>query len=212
MKFKNKLILPFVENGLVLGVPLHYKKGERVYFLAGPIKGGNDWQSRAIKILWKKDPDAYIVCPCRYKTDHELFNNSLLNEKTRPLINVYKPFKDQTTWERYYMMEASYYGSIIFWLPREDKNNPRPKEKGPYARDTYGELGRWSIKSSRPDIFSYKSSEPRVNLVIGAEKKFHGLSVIQKNVHEDHGKQFQIYPTLRSTVLEAVELGKKTNP
>src|SRR6266403_4758892 len=145
-----KLLLPKRrgEDNAVLGVRFDPSStpGERVYFLAGPIRGADDWQAKAIKLLHEKDPNCYIACPRRYDETHELYQFSL----DPPLDGVRTTaFFSQTMWERNYLEMAAERGAIIFWLPEESKTNPRKKEDGPYARDTYGELGRWSVISAR---------------------------------------------------------------
>jgi hypothetical protein len=206
-----KLILP--NNGVSLD---RLQSGERVYFLAGPIRGGDDWQANAIQMLYEKDPFCYIACPCRYGPEHPLFQYSLPateSPSSMPEQVEYEyTFDSQTYWERFYLEEASQRGSVIFWLPCESKENPRKKEDGPYARDTYGELGRWSLRSANPDEFSVEKNNKRVNVVVGAEEEFPGLSIIQKNFDGDHEKRFIIYQTLEQTIIEAVKLGKQYNP
>lgn len=203
---KIKLILP--KNSIVLDL----QKTERLYFLAGPISGADDWQAKAIKMLHSKDPGCYIVCPSRYDESHELMKYSMIPTES---MEGELSFPNQTMWERHYLELASWYGSIIFWLPCEDSANPRAKEDGPYARDTYGELGRWSIRSGRKiiplDYFLHTPLEWRVNLTVGAEKNFHGLSVIQKNLDGDHRQPFQIYSSLEDTISAAVKLAKVKN-
>lgn len=218
MNTEIKLILPNTKMGVVLDL----KQGERLYFLAGPIRGAGDWQAKAIKLLHEKDPFCYIVCPSRYDINHELFKYRIKptelpreTDDERELPEYALPFENQTMWERYYLEKASYFGSIIFWLPCEDNSNPRKKEDGPYAQDSYGELGRWSIKSSKPEEFCSEKGKfvtKRVNLTVGAEKDFLGLKTIQKNFNADHGEEFTIYPTLQETIVEAVRKGKKSNP
>lgn len=211
---RKNLILP--KNGVVLNL----KKGERLYFLAGPIRGGGDWQAKAIKLLTEKDPDCYIVCPCRYDSGHELFKFSLLPDTESSggdgEVSNSIEFPNQTLWERYYLEQASYYGSIIFWLPCENKENPRKKGGGPYARDTYGEIGRWSLKSSKPYQFSLNNYSPRVNVVFGAEKDFPGLGVIKKNLEADYSgtpiAQSVVYSSIGETISEAIKLAKTFNP
>ncbi len=200
---RTALILP--KNGVVLDL----KQGERLYFLAGPIRGAADWQAKAIQRLTELDPHCYIACPCRYDYKHELFQFHIPATKLpsetddeREPVEYALEFENQTMWERHYLEQAAQYGSVIFWLPCEDKENPRKKEDGPYARDTYGELGSWRIISSRSEV----------NLTIGAEKDFPGITVIQKNFDADHNKKFLIYSTLEETLKAAVTLGKKTNP
>ncbi len=184
------------------------KNEERLYFLAGPIRGAKDWHAEAIRIISKKDPGAYIVCPSRYNVNHELYKFSF--EYTQSV----EDFPNQTLWERHFLAQASYYGCVVFWLPEEDKNNPRKKEKGPYAQDTYGELGRWSLISAHqlyPINFRYDN---HINLVIGAEAGFPGLSVIEKNYAADHNLEYpySLVDSLENTVARAVKLAKKTRP
>lgn len=214
---RKNLILP--KNGVVLNLK---RGGERLYFLAGPIRGAGDWQAKAIKMLTEKDPSCIIACPCRYTKDHELFNLSLPetyyteSDDEREIPTLLLKFPNQTLWERYYLERASYHGCIIFWLPCEDKENPRKNEDGPYARDTYGEIGRWGIKSSNPYQFSFESHLPRVNVVIGAEENFPGLSVIKKNLEEDHSKTpffpITILSSFEENISEAIRLAKIFNP
>jgi len=195
---KIRLILP--NNGVILDL----QKGEHLYFLGGPIRGANDWQAKAIKMLSKKDPGCYIVCPCRYNDTHKLYRYHLPATKAKNSTDNVLEFPNQTMWERYYLAMAAHFGSIVFWIPCEDKNNPRKKEDGPYARDTYGELGRWSVRNALQ--MNPQSEYMSVNLVVGVKKKFPGLSVIQKNFDADHGKIFPIYPSLEETINQAIQL------
>jgi hypothetical protein len=188
-------------KGLIL--PMTYKKfdpslGRRIYFIAGPIRGGGNWQSTAIHHLFRLDPDCYIVCPCRYEADHPLVE--LATEYNVGMKASEIQFGSQTMWERHYLQLASKHGAIIFWLGLEDKNNPRPKEDGPYGRDTYGELGRWSVRSA----------EEKARVFVGAHSMFNGLSVIKKNLDADHGKDFPVYSSLEETIKESVQSAKNS--
>ncbi len=197
------------------GVVLDLQKNEHLYFLAGPIRGAGDWQAKAIKILTEKDPACYIACPCRYIEQlHELAGYSLpatelprSTDDERELPEYVLEFPNQTLWERHYLAMAAHFGSIIFWLPLEDANNPRKKEDGPYARDTYGELGRWSIRNSYQ--INPLGKDKNVKMIVGAEENFPGLSVIKKNLDDDHGKNFPIYTTLEETIDHAIALAHK---
>ena len=164
-----------------------------LFFLAGPIKGGGDWQEKAISIIERMAPEAYVACPCRYETNHKLFRYALPGEAEHP-------FSSQTLWERYYMELASRNrkGCIIFWLPEESATHPRPPETGPYARDTYGELGEWRAR--------LRLESPCPKVVIGAEAGFPGLSVIVKNFWAMVGEGLAIYPTLETTITVAISL------
>lgn len=188
-----------------------------LYFLAGPIQGGDDWQATAAKLLGELDPDCYVVCPCRYNNNHELFqyrisdtDSEYMAADENDLFPQTAPFPNQTLWERFYMELASYYGCIIFWLPKESVLHPR--KEGPYAQDTYGEISRWSIKSANVEMFSvrepfYSIHPPHANVVIGAEKGFFGLETIKTNLTADHLREFPVYTSLEETVKAGVRLG-----
>ncbi len=98
---KINLILP--KNFFL--IPSLYEKKQRLYFLAGPIRGAVDWQKEAIKMLSEKDPGCYIACPCRYSEDHELYKYSLPDnskdyvfpEGDMNAVDLV-PFPNQTMW------------------------------------------------------------------------------------------------------------------
>jgi len=206
---KINLILPKV------GVEIDFNlEGNRLYFLGGPISGGGDWQAIAIDIISKLDPGCYIACPRNYSTEHWLFKSSvqLVCENLKNVLE----FPNQTLWERYYLPRASYYGAIIMWLPCEDEIKPRIIN-GPYAQDTYGELGSWRVKSANPHVFSFERGKMRrhfhrVNLVVGAESNFPGLKTIQKNFDDEFGRPYHIQSTLKDTIEKAIALAKKNIP
>ncbi len=190
-------------------IKMSLKKNQHLYFLAGPIRGAEDWQKEAIRMLASKDRDCYIICPCRYTKQHELYHfaASLL---TANQIVVSK-FRSQTLWERYYLMLASYYGAIIFWLPQENKIAPRRIEDGPYARDTMSEIGRWSIRSAyQLGLTINNKIQKRVNIVVGIEKDFLGFKTIKRNLDEDHKKDFSTSSSLKKTIDQAISLAKNT--
>lgn len=204
---KINLILP------KMGFEIDFNEGNRLYFLSGPISGGGEWQTMAIKMISELDPGCYVACPHGYDTSHWIFKTHV-HFAVENKDNVIE-FPNQTLWERYHLERASYYGSIIFWLPCENENNPR--KNGPYAQDTYGELGSWRVKASNPHVFSFERGKMRrhfhrVNLVIGAESGFPGLKTIQKNFDAEFGRPYLIHSTLKETVENAVALAKKNIP
>ncbi|GEM_PF-447768 len=209
-KIKNiNLILPknFVNPNL--------KKNRHLYFLSGPIRGAGDWQKNAVKMLADEDRDCYIVCPCRYSKRHELYNFSLSSKYKKPFGGsgvAAKKFSSQTLWERYYLELASYYGSIIFWLPLECKDNPRRKNDGPYARETLGEIGRWSVRSAyKLGLGANNKNKEKVNMIIGIQRGFSGRKTIKRNLDADHGKNYPIYASLKETINKAISLAKKSS-
>ncbi len=185
-----QLILPkqFIEDG---------SASYPTFFLAGPIKGGGDWQHAACLELLEEvqDADFQVVVPCRWKPEHPLYQHRCDGlDETR--------FSRQTTWERQCLEIAAksvFGGCVIFWLPCESPNSPRT-DGHPYARDSYGELGEWRGRMMH---------EPDLRVVVGAEKDFPGLDVIHHNFERALNREFPIYETLEETIARAVELSAR---
>lgn len=114
---KGKLILP-PEYPDIMG-PL--------VFLAGPILGAEDWQSKAIKILKAIRPDLRIASP-RKKYVHTEFDH-----------------KRQVDWETHHLWRASINGAIMFWLAKEFEHNCQRA----YAQTSRFELGEWKAEHKR---------------------------------------------------------------
>lgn len=158
-----------------------------LYFLAGPIRGGGDWQATAFQLLQKHDPGCAIACPSRWDHTHPLFKNAVAGKANA--------FDRQLAWERYYLELAGIHhprGCILFWLPLESETRPHPGPE-PYAMDTRGELGEWRMR--------IKHEGARV--VIGGERGFHGLSQIERNFSHIAGTSFVLYNDLESTIQAA---------
>jgi len=182
-----KLILPkmFVDNASII---------HPLFFLAGPVLGGGNWQEKCCLEIAKRIPEFFAVIPCRWSPADKLFCHRVREAERNTLVR-------QTDWERHYLAMANslsidHQGCIIFWLPVESKDHPRIDGQ-PYARDTYGELGRWGREAA------FK----KTRIVVGAEADFPGLSQIRRNLELDfkNGVEFQIYPTLEKTVEQAVQ-------
>jgi hypothetical protein len=151
-------------------------------FLAGPIKGGGEWQESACHLIWERRPKTTIAVPRRWEPTHSLSRYSQGGDSTI--------FSRQTPWERHYLELASRRGCVLFWLPSESRLNPRGDGQ-PYARDTYGELGEWRGRLV---------ADPSLRVIVGAEPDFPGLDVIQRNFDCALRKPFTIHPTLEQTV------------
>lgn len=173
------LILPKETPVLDSNMPL--------YFLAGPVRGGGDWQREVFEMISKKDPKSYVVCPWRYGDADSI--------RAHEQKGATLEFESQTAWERHYLDIASKRGAILFWLPCESATSPRKKEDGPYAQETYGELGEWRAR---------KHFEPDVRLVVGAETNFPGLKAIKRNYEVMVGKDFVIHESLEAAVDAAI--------
>jgi hypothetical protein len=157
-----------------------------LFFLAGPVRGADDWRKDCVGKISNYTQDFYAALPCRYGEGH-------------PLLSFHRPttknhFGRQTLWERFYLESASKHGCIIFWLPCESKTNPR-SDGNPYARDTYGELAEWRGQ------LMYNQ---RIRVVIGAERGFPGLSQIKCNFDAAIRINYPIYSTLEGTVDAAI--------
>lgn len=129
-------------------IPEEYKD-RKVFFLAGPIRGGGAWQMQAAETLWKKFPGCIVVDPSRW--DAALKNASDDEEKKRISehmengigIKDEQKYESQAAWESDHMKMAAEKGILLFWMERESKENPRPKDEGVYAQDTRVETGIW---------------------------------------------------------------------
>ncbi len=182
-----------------------------VFFLAGPIKGAGDWQKNAINLLQKYTntisikKNIYVVCPADYYSTHELYPLKVkgIDEKKYTKKQV-KITSSRTSWERPHLEIASHLGCIVFWLAEEDKKNPRKKEDGPYARDTYGELGEWRARI----YYEQKYNKNKIKLVIGAHPNFNGLAQIKNNFNTMLHKNILISDSLEETIKRAVKYKK----
>ena len=167
-----------------------------LYFLAGPVLGGDDWQKDAIEMIARKHPGSQIVCPCRWEADHPLYQYRQIGILPEKYNDEHTHItSSQTLWERYYMRHASLRGCLLFWLPKESTTKPRPIDTGPYGRDSYGEQGEWRYRLSQ---------NPSLGVVLGGDSDFSGLRVIAKNWRDLNGSDFPIYQTLEETVDAAV--------
>ena len=162
-----------------------------LFFLAGPIRGGGDWQYQMSLTLRHEmeelSREFVIACPSRWKDDHPL---------APYFVKSPEGFEYQLNWERYYLGLAGSYnhpGCVIFWLPRESKEFPHPGPE-PYAMDTRGELGEWR----------WRMKTEKARVVIGAESEFFGLSQIQRNFDQALGGGFTIHRTMEETASAAI--------
>ncbi len=161
-----------------------------LFFLAGPIRGGGDWQRPMCVALAQRAHNPLIACPCRWPDDHPLAPSF-----TKGQLGV---FPHQLDWEAHYLQEAATadkQGCIVFWLPCESKTAPHPGPE-PYAMDTRGELGEWR----------WRMKTEGAKVVIGAEAEFPGLSQIQRNFSRALGRNFPIQPTLEATADAAIAI------
>lgn len=90
-------------------------------FLAGPIQGTGDWQSKAVEIIHGQNPEITIANPRRPRFD----------------INDPREYDNQVDWETLHLKQAvNENGVIMFWLARETEHD----HKRAYAQTTRAEL------------------------------------------------------------------------
>lgn len=183
-----RIILPKT----LVDIPTRTKaRPQPLFFLAGPIKGGGDWQATMCDTLEEFVPDCFVVVPCRWKEDHRLFEKRAFGHENS--------FDRQLPWERYYLDLAAHFGCIVFWLPCESRTNPRDDGR-PYADETRGELGEW-----RGRMIEDKD----LRVVIGAEPEFPGLDAIRRNFGLAIQTDFPIEESIGKTAFAAT---KKAQP
>lgn len=166
-----------------------------MFFLAGPILGGGDWQSTMSELLMKRFGSLIVVNPSRYDRSHPHYKycDYLVNETKYSKQHDDHRFERQTDWERHYLERAAekrHTGCIIFWLA--DQKEPRT-DGTPYGTDTAGEVAEWRGRMMY---------DRTLRVVIGAEKKFPGLSQIKRNF-ELALPDFKIYDTMEEVVERA---------
>ena len=126
-------------------------------FLAGPIKGTNDWRSSAVEIFESFNLPLIIASPSK--------RVNLINNKTT-LIPISNDFSRQREWENHYLDIASRNGSILFWFPEETIHNC---EKS-YGAMTRVEIGQWMTE------YKYNNS---IHLCVGTDGKFSEIDTIR---------------------------------
>jgi len=162
-------------------------------FLAGPIRGGGDWQSEMAEQILSQEPSANIACPSRWNDTHRLachFHQAFSPADNRQLV-----------WERHYLKQAGLElgvpGCIIFWLGHEYAHNPHPGPE-PYAMDTRREIGK----------FTAFAEMMNVRMVVGGDRGFYGLDVILFELSEAYGKLFPFYETMEDVALNSLLIAR----
>lgn len=166
-----------------------------LFFLAGPIRGGGDWQHQMALELMRQCPKANIACPSRWTAEHPLAEHFVQPFSQAP--------NRQLVWERHYMEQAaigdykSDYttpGCLIFWLPLESKSDPHPGPE-PYAMDTRRELGKFTA------LYGWAGAR----VVLGGDRQFYGLDVILNEFADVSGTDtFPYYETMSELVEAAL--------
>lgn len=176
-------------------VPLHPTVGSPLFFLAGPIRGGGDWQSHMADHIINQEPSALIACPSRWDGSHRLakhFHQPFSKAENRQLV-----------WERHYLKQAGVKkgvpGCVIFWLGLENAQSPHLGPE-PYAMDTRREIGK----------FTAYAEMVGARIVVGGDPCFHGLSVILFELAEAVGEEnFPFYNNMTDVVHHAFLIARQ---
>lgn len=170
-------------------VPLTPTADSPLLFLAGPIRGGGDWQSHMAEHILVCAPSALVACPSRWSSEHRLsphFHQPFSQADNRQLV-----------WERHYLkqagLELNVPGCIIFWLGLESAYAPHSGPE-PYAMDTRREIGKFTA-------FAEMMS---VRIVVGGDRRFHGLDVILFELSEAVGRPFPFFETMAEVADHAI--------
>lgn len=169
-----------------------------LFFLAGPLSGGEDWQSRMCEALLHIIPTGFTVA-IPYGMDD-------MPRSVQPPFSTYTVLKPvtrterQLAWERHYLdlaagasqarVSVPPRGCIV---PAESAMFPKPTWHGPYAQDTRGELGEW---------------RGRLMHVVG-DRHFPGFSKLERNFKHALGDDFKVHRTMEETAAAASAFGDK---
>ena len=182
-----KIILPKVI------VPLNEFNESPLFFLAGPIRGGGDWQSEMAQVLESVAPDCLIACPCRWDATHRLagyFHTPFITDTQNRQLH----------WERYYMdiagMDWQKPACIIFWLGLESQTSPHPGPE-PYAMDTRREVGKWT---------GILRTEDCARMAVGGHPDFHGLSAIRDELDDANSGPMPFFTDMKELAERAIKL------
>ena len=166
-------------------------------FMAGPIRGGGDWQSKMVEELISQCGDVQIACPSRWTNEHLLSKFFI-----RPFSNA---SNRQLHWERHYMelsaLDNKQFGTLLFWLGLEDQNSPHPGPE-PYAMDTRREIGKFTAFKKMRRL----NRELDCRMVVGGSEDFYGLSVIRDELDDAEDKEFPFYTSMKELAAAALKI------
>lgn len=164
-------------------VDRRYSAGEKLIFLAGPIRGSSEWQFEAIDYL-KPRVNAHIASPRRPHVQTEI-------EAKRLGIQwrFYSP-EEQSDWEIDTLLYAYKFGVAVFWFQREQEHLCDHC----HAQTTRVEVGI---------MIGHAMAGHRGNLIIGIEDEFDGAPYIRHTMRRCVGIT-RFYRTLKDTLEAAV--------
>lgn len=116
-----------------------------VVFLAGPVQGAPDWQSRFADILLEARPDIIVASPRPKRDDSAHFDAD-----------------KQVAWEIANRSRAREFGVTAIWFAAQDFTVPYPEGRS-YAQTTRIELG---------ETVGWLKAYPNLALVVGFDREY----------------------------------------
>lgn len=152
-----------------------------LFFLAGPLSGGADWQSAMVAALRAEVAGGPFTVAIPYGAHRPQSDAPPFAPYT--MLPAAAHTERQLEWERYYLdaaagvppkggAPAAARGCVVFWLPEESKKYPKGAGHGPYAQDTRGELGEWR---------GHMMCVQGLRVVVGGEAGFPGMDTLTRN-------------------------------
>lgn len=162
-------------------IPLNYLeiKGPAI-FLAGPVRGAIDWQTKAIDYIREKSPKMHVFSPRWPGPALEDFPDDI--------------FDNQVDWEHFHLQRAGENGVILFWLAREVEHNCQRA----YAQTTRFEIGE--------AVAIHRFTDMKV--VVGIEKGFTGERYIRRTLSKKYPGVF-LCDNLEETCELAIRLAQE---
>lgn len=151
-------------------------------FLAWPIQGAYDWQSKAIEIITNKAPELYIASPRR----------NLRAEYSKGDFTA-EMYNEQVDWETFHLRKAGENGVVLFWLAKEFEHRCNRA----YAQTTRFELAEWKMRHERD----------KAKIAIGIEEGFTNAKYIRRRFSQDC-PEIVIRSTLEETCGDAIYLAR----
>ena len=162
---------------IILTPPGYTRYDHPMIFLAGPIQGADDWQSRAAKYIHQSEPNVIVANPRRDVKFEGEFNEEMYNT--------------QVDWETHHLRSAAKRGTVLFWLGRESEHSC----KRSFAQTTRFELGEW---------FAWHRRNGK-EFAIGIEDGYTGGRYVKRRLSQDM-PDVQIHPNLEETCFYAAAL------
>lgn len=162
--------------------PEYFELSERqpLIFLAGPIQGAPDWQTRAGKRINDHRPDR---------------NFHIANPRRTVLADDFI-YDEQVAWEKRYLKKAARCGGIVFWFAARDYRLPYADGRA-YAKTTHKEFHR---------AIGWLDMDSGVQLSVGFEPAYleDPTSDTRYLLHTIHEFPLPIFDNLEETVDHAV--------